>query len=97
MIKRKYTKPYKCRICSNKMEYSIATGPYCTTHDVMVPFCMPEFSNRKIISHLFLVDKNEGESVIVYDIIIGLDLMVQLGLLNFFEHKSFNGMMLSYR
>ena len=41
---------------------------------------MPDFSSREIISHRFQVDNNEGESGIGYEIIIGHDLMVQLGL-----------------
>ena len=64
---------------SNKVEYSAATGPYYTTHDINVPFCMPEFSIRKIIPHHFHVDNYKGKSGIGYDIIIGNDLMVQLG------------------
>ena len=67
-------------MCSNKVEYSTSAGPYCTTHDVKAPFCMPDFSNSKIILHHFYVHNNEFESVIGYDMIIGCDLMVKLGL-----------------
>ena len=67
-------------MCSNKVEYSTAIGLYCITHDVKVPFCMLEFSIIKITLHHFHVDNNEGESGIGYDMIIGRDLMVQLGL-----------------
>ena len=56
-------------------------------HDVKVPFCIPEFSNSKIISHHFHVDKNEGKSGIVYDMIIGCYLVVQLVLLVEFNHQ----------
>ena len=62
----------------NKVECSTAKGPYCTTHDFKVSFFMTEFSINKIISHHFHVDKNETESGIGYDMIIGRDLMVQL-------------------
>ena len=41
---------------------------------------MSEFSIRNIILRQFHVDNNEGESGIGYYMIIGLDLMVQLGL-----------------
>ena len=41
---------------------------------------MPDFSSIKIILHRFHVDNNEGESVTVYDMIIGHDIMVQLDL-----------------
>ena len=64
----------------NKVEYSTPIGLYCTTHDVKVPFFIPYFSSSKIISHRFHVDKHDGESSIGYEIIIGRNLMVQLGL-----------------
>ena len=50
------------------------------THNVKVPFCMPELSIRKIISHRFHVDNDEVKSEIGYDMIIVCDLMVQLDL-----------------
>ena len=56
-------------------------------HDVKVPFCMPELSNIKIILHHFHTNNNEGESGIGYDMIIGRDLMVQLGLLADFKRQ----------
>ena len=49
-------------------------------HNVKFPFNMTEFYSRKIVSNHFYVDKNQGESGIGYDMIIGRDLMVQLGL-----------------
>ena len=41
MIKRKHTKNYERKMRYNKVEYSTYPGMYCTTHDVKVPFCMP--------------------------------------------------------
>ena len=72
---------------SNNVECSTDAGPYCTTHEIKVPFYMPEFSSRKIISYHFQVDKNKGESDIVYDMIIGRGLMVQLFLTADFKHE----------
>ena len=72
-------------MCSKKVEESTATGTYCTMHDVKVPFCMPCFSFRKIVSERFYVDRNKGESLIGYDMIIDCDLMVQLGISDNFE------------
>ena len=69
------------------VEYSTAVGTYCTTHDVKVPFYMPDVSSRKMILRLFHVDNNEGESCIGCDMIIGRDLMVQLGLLDDFKRQ----------
>ena len=87
MIKRRHTKHYERKMRSNIVEYITAAGVYCTTHDLKVPFCMPELYGRKIINHLFHVDNDEGESVIVYDMIIGHDLMVQLGLMDDFKRQ----------
>ena len=87
MIKRRHTKPYDRNASSNRVEFSIAVGPYCTTHDVKVTFCMPDFSSSKIILHHFNVDKNEGDSGIGYAMIFGHDLMVQLGISDDFKHQ----------
>ena len=80
MIKCKHINPYKSKIRSHKVKYSTAAGPYTTTHDMKAPFIMPEFSSSKIITHLFHVDNACGDEGIIYDMIIGRDLMVQLGL-----------------
>ena len=58
------------------VEYSTYTGIYCATYDAKMTFYMPEFSSSNIISHHFHVDKNEGDLVIGYDMIIGRDMMV---------------------
>ena len=71
----------------NRMKYSTAAGPYCMTHDIKVKFCTPEFPSSKIILHHFHVDKNEGESGIGYDMIIGRNLMLQQGLLAEFKRQ----------
>ena len=61
MNKRRHTKYYELKIRSNKVEYSTSSGLYCTTHDVKVNFCMPEFSISKIIEHHFHVDNDRGK------------------------------------
>ena len=87
MINIKHTNHYERKMRSNKVEYNTAAGMYCTTHDVKVPFCIPEFSSSKIINHRFHVNNNKGESGICYDMIIGRDLMVQLGLAAGFKRQ----------
>ena len=87
MINRQHTKPYKCRMISNKVEHSMATGPYCTTHDVNVSFFMKEFSISKIISHRFYNDNYKYESGIGCDTIIFRDLMVNIDLMAYFKRK----------
>ena len=72
---------------SNKVEYSTADGMYCTTHGIKVPFCMSEFSSSEIINHNFNVNNYEVNSCIVYDMIIGRDLLVQLVLTADFKCK----------
>ena len=80
MIKRQPTRPYGRKMHYNKVEFSTATGSYCKTHDIKVPFCIPGLSISKIILHRFNIIANEGKSGIGYYMIIGPDLMVQLGL-----------------
>ena len=48
---------------------------------------MPELSGSKIINHRFHVDNDEGESGIGYYMIIGRDMMVQLGLTANFKRQ----------
>ena len=64
MIKRRHTKNYERMMRYNKVEYKTVAGMYCTTHDVKVPFCMPELSSSKIINHRFHVDNDKIESSI---------------------------------
>ena len=74
---------------SNKVEYNTSAGMYCTIHDVKVNFGMPEFSSSNIINHCFHVKNYIVKSGIGYDMIIGRDLMVQLGLMDEFKCKDF--------
>ena len=87
MIKIKHTKHYERMMCSNKVEYSTVEGPYCTTHDIKVPFCMPEFYIRNIIQHQFCVENDIGESGTGYDMIIGRDRMVKIVQLDNFKRN----------
>ena len=87
MINRKHIKHYELQMRSNKVEYSKVAGVYCRTHDVKLPFFMPEFSSSNIIYHHFHVNNDKGESGIGCDIIIGHDLMVHLGLTVEFKRR----------
>ena len=88
IIKRRKTKPYKCTMLPNKVEYSTSIGPYCTVHNVKVIFCMPKFSTINIILHHFHVNINKGESGIGYDITIWRVLMVHIGPSEYFNHQA---------
>ena len=72
---------------SNKVEYSTASGVYCTTHDVKLPFYMLEFSSSKISNHWFYTKNDNGYSGIGYDMIMGCDMMVKLGLKFYFKRQ----------
>ena len=87
MIKRRHTKYYERKMRSNKVEYSKSEGLYCITHDVKVTFCMLELSRSKIIEHRFHVENEKIDSGIGYDMIIGRDLIVKLGLTANFGHQ----------
>ena len=80
MIKRQHNKYYERKMQYNKVEYCTADCVYCTAHDFKMPFCMTYFSIREIINHCFLVNNYKVESGIGYDMIIGSELMLHLGL-----------------
>ena len=48
---------------------------------------MPGFSNSKIINHHVHVANKKGESGIGYEMIIGRDMMLQLGLVAGFKRQ----------
>ena len=87
MVKRKHTKYYELKMRSNKLKYSAATGLHCTTHDVKVTFFVLEPSSSNIIEHRFHVNNDKFGSGIGYDMIIGHDLIVQLGLAYDFNNQ----------
>ena len=87
MIKVRHTKYYERKIQSNKLEYITTAVVYCTTHDVKVPFGIPNISCSKIINHPFHVEKDKVYARIGFDWIIGNDLMVQLGLTANFKRQ----------
>ena len=60
---------------------------YYKTHDVKVPFFMPEFSRSKISNHCSHVNNDKGGSGMGYDMIIGRGLMVKLGLTGGFNNQ----------
>ena len=87
MIKSKNINTYNYKIRANKVYNRTAGGPYRTTHDVKVPFSMPMFSRINVLTHRFHVDNARDDEGIVYDIIIGRGIMVQLGLKGNFNVK----------
>ena len=86
-MKIQHTNHYESKMWSNKVEYSNAAGVYFTTHDVKVPFFTLELSSSKIINHGIHFDLNKGNSGIGYDMIIGCDLVVHIGLTADFKRQ----------
>ena len=80
MINHKHLNTYSYKLKSNKVYQITASGLYKTTHDVKVPFRMPEFSVRTVITHIFHVENKWGDERISYAMITSRDQMVQLGL-----------------
>ena len=80
MIKHTHINTYKFKLRANKVEYNTNSSLHKTTHDAKVPFRMPEFSNRKIITYRLHIDNAQGDTGIGHEMIICHDLMVQLGL-----------------
>ena len=72
---------------SNKVEYSTATGMYCTMHDVKGPFNMQQFSSSMIIYNCFHANNGKGDSGMGCDILVGHDLMIQIGTTENFKRQ----------
>ena len=87
IIKRRHTKNHERKMRSNKVDYSTASGMYCMTHGVKVPFCMPKFSSSKIINHRFHGNNDKSESGIGYYMVICRDLVVHLGIKAYFKSQ----------
>ena len=57
------------------------------THDTKVIFCTTELSRNRITNHHFHVENEKVESGIGYDMVIGRNLLVQLGLNADFKYQ----------
>ena len=75
-------------IFPNRVQYSTYAGTYWTIQYVKVSFCMPKFSNIKIITHWYHVKKKDGDTGIVYGMTIGKDITVKLRLIVEFKRNS---------
>ena len=87
MVKKSFVRKFREKFRKNKQEYDTAGGTYTSNYDVKIDFTMPEFSASKIINQRFHVDNEEEDMNIGYDMIIGRDLMVKLGLITDYERK----------
>ena len=87
MVKKSFVRKFREKFRKNKQEYDTAGGTYTSNYDVKIDFTMPEFSASKIINQRFHVDNEEEDMNIGYDMIIGRDLMVKLGLITDYKRK----------
>ena len=60
---------------------------YKTKYDVKIDFTMPEFSSSRIIRHRFHVDQSKDRQNLGYDVILGRDIMIKLGLATDFARR----------
>ena len=65
--------------------FMTAAGNYNTTHTAKVLFTLPEFSESKILHWDFHLDPETDTQGTGYDMIIGWDLMQELGVLIDFQ------------
>ena len=71
----------------NKTTWSTMGGQFTTDKSGLVTFSLPEFNLRKQISWVFHVD-DRSESSSTYDMIIGRDLLAELGIILNFNDKT---------
>ena len=76
---RKDALPPGTTLIKSKDKYSVAGGMYKVKYMAKVYFTLPEFSESKIINHLFRVDETNGKNI-GYDAIIGRDIMSVIGM-----------------
>jgi Aspartyl protease len=71
----------------NKTTWSAMGGQFITDKTGLVTFSLPEFNLKKQISWVFHVD-DRSESSSTYDMIIGRDLLGELGIILNFNNKT---------
>jgi hypothetical protein len=55
-------------------------GKFKTKRKALVEFKLPELSNSKKVTWLFHVDESSDKDWSFYDIILGMDIMTEIGL-----------------
>ena len=87
IISYDYVKKFKSKFRRNVTTYDTAGGEYKTKYDVKIDFTMPEFSSSRIIRHRFHVDQSKDRQNLGYDVILGRDIMIKLGLATDFARR----------
>ena len=80
MIKYKHVRSKKHKFLKNYSTYSTAAGQYSTAYEVKLKFALEEFDRNTTLKHTFDIDESNDEKGIGYDMIIGRDLLVKLGI-----------------
>ena len=70
VIKKKCVKPFKAKVCPDKLYNGTAIGMYFTSQHVKINFYITYIYCSKIITHHFHVDSNEIVVVVGYNMII---------------------------
>ena len=63
-------------------------GTFVTKYQFLIEFTLPEFSDKKKITHMVHVDGRTKQEHASFDMIIGMDLMTELGLVIDLDNKS---------
>ena len=88
MIKLKCL-PSNARLERNETQYKVAGSIFETKHIAKVQFTLPQFSTSKIITWKCAIDESDSpDSGIGYDMIIGRDLLNELGIDLSFKTKT---------
>ena len=73
---------------NKNVEWSTMGGKFFTKYQSLIEFMLPDFSDKKKITHMVHVDGRTKQENTSFDMIIGMDLMTELGLVIDLENKS---------
>ena len=79
MLKAKYAKHVKWKVLSKPSLFSVAGGGFKCHKKATVVFSLPELTSSKRVKWKFHLDESKGPGI-GYDMIIGRDMMNELGI-----------------
>ena len=80
----------------HRTQYHTMGGTYETRRKCLLEFMLPEFSNSKTIKSSVNVDETHDRSEVRYDVIIGRDILTELGIVFDFNKKISYGTMYQF-
>ena len=87
IILRDYVTKLAAYRSPTKTPWQTLGGTFYTRRKQYVDFCLPEFSNSRSINWKFHIDETTKPDTALYDMIIGTDLMEELGIDISFKNK----------